>query len=1573
MAGIAIPQVITDKSGGQFIDGSLKFDSNYNQYLTRTFGSGTDETWTWSAWIKRDNLGSDHRLFTSSADGNNQGGFKFIGDQIQFFSRKSGTFNINLYTEAVFRDTGWYHMMVAVDTTIASPSYDRVKIYVNGVPQTIDSSYNTYPSQNYETRINTNIEHVIGRYNAGNSQYMNGAMSQVYFIDGQALGPRFFGFNDPLTGTWRPRKLRAGDTSLNDGTTWSSGIPGNVLSGYPATNGFDGNASTFVYADNNSTMTWTAPKPVSGKKIEVYIYGGNTHPIVNVNGQSTGAVVGGVAQNGWIDVTHLCPGGALQTIQAFGQNIGGVDRSSGWSAVRVDGEILKDSAVSAAFGTNGFYLPMDGNSPIGEDKSGNGNDWRPINFGGSVELDKATGAKPILNTTQGGTQAGAGVFGSKENKTVTVTVASKTGGGNAYFFDSVERDSLATIRGTTITFDTTDSTNNSHPFKLSSTNADSSGGTEYTDGVAYYINGSVTTGSDYVSNYETNGGGTGFRGIKWTVPHNVSTTYYYCTVHNGMGEGGRLTSTTDETKADPYAWKNTLALPLVDVDDVSNRINAGSTTKATATTNAVSNSVYHNFYGGSYYFDGSTDYITVTQSSDFDFGSGDCTVECWLYISSHAGDKTIVGRWESSDQAWQLSYGTTGGQNKFSFMQNISGTQSADSSVTSTSYVGRWVHLAGQRSGNTLQIFVDGVLEGTSSVSGSHSSLSGDIRVGGRSSGNWTNGYIQDVRIYKGIAKYTASSVGEHAYVPASTSPDILLETPSGVSGSSKLTKITDGAVSFDGSGDYLQIGQTTDLNFGTGDFTIESFFYVSDTSNSDQSLIASGTSSFASGAITFKAWNTFYGNQVVIQPYDYNSGGTPILRSGSALSSNKWYHVAYTRSGNTHMLFIDGELKDTTTSSISINFNDNNYTMIGYSNLDSSNGYMDGFISNLRVIKGTALYTSSFTPPTAPLTDVTNTKLLCCQSNTSATEGAVKPGTITANGDAVATTFNPFNTDINTVRGQETGYATWNPLAISASNPTLSNGNLSFTGGGSDPNKCLATTAMSSGKFYAEFTVISGSINPGLATQDINLGSGFLGDNAYGWTYGSNGKKYHNDAVATGAAYGDSYTAGDAIGVAFDADNGILTFYKNGVSQGAAYTGLTSGPYFFATGGSNMSHQVNFGQKPFSFPPPEGFQPLNAANVRPETVIARPDQYVGVTTYTGDGTSSRTINLPLSGDLVWAKKRNETQSHQFADTVRGNNSVLKSNDTDGAENPVTDFSGGGITSINSTSFTISQGTSNNDNLNESDDTFVVWSWKAGGNKNTFNIDNAGYASAAAAGLGASGNSWDSDPTGASIGTKQGFSIIKHTGTGSAGTLPHGLTQKPTFYISKPISTTGNWVAYFDFIDGSLDYLYLNTTDSKGNSGQSLPTSELFSYGYTANEYIHYLWHDVPGLQKFGTYTGAGSAYPFIELGFRPALIWIKDASTSGTHYDWHIFDSTRNSFNLGAINTDSKNVLFANLNSQENKGSSPWAQIDFLSTGFRMTDASVTLNNSGGSTYIYCAWAEAPAFNLHGGGANAF
>ena len=550
--------------------------------------------------------------------------------------------------------------------------------------------------------------------------------------------------------------------------------------------------------------------------------------------------------------------------------------------------------------------------------------------------------------------------------------------------------------------------------------------------------------------------------------------------------------------------------------------------------------------------------------------------------------------------------------------------------------------------------------------------------------------------------------------------------------------------------------------------------------------------------------------------------------------------------------------------------------------------------------------------------------------------------------------------TGITTTSSAPANYAVLNPLNLHNSNNSFSEGNLKFTTSGSDGGLQESTLAMSSGKFY--FEVVYSRSGTGQFAGIRKPGARNYNDS---YIYVGTALKYIDGG--SGTSYGDSLAHGDIIGTAFDATNGTLEFFKNGVSQGVAYTGI-SGTYCFFVGsfGGAPTGVANFGQKPFKYAPPQGFLPLNSATVRPNKVVPRSDQYVGVTTYSGDNSEYRLLSFNHQPDLTWFKERGNTRSHILSDTVTGITKHLSTENTDAQTSPSYPY----VSSVDERGIVLRGGTSSGGNV--SGRYYVAWTWKAGGSKGTFNVDDEGFATAAAAGLGASGNSWDSDPTGASIGTKQGFSIIKHTGTGSTGTLPHGLTQKPTFYISKPVSTSGNWVVYTDVIDGSLDYFYLNTNGAKGDSGQSLPTSELFSYGYTANEYIHYLWHDVPGLQKFGSYTGGGSTYPFIELGFRPALIWIKDTSTSGNHYDWHIFDSTRNPINLGNDNADSKNVLFANLDSQENKGSNPWAQCDFLSNGFRMNDASVTLNNSG-STYIYCAWAEAPASNLFGGQSTAF
>ena len=500
--------------------------------------------------------------------------------------------------------------------------------------------------------------------------------------------------------------------------------------------------------------------------------------------------------------------------------------------------------------------------------------------------------------------------------------------------------------------------------------------------------------------------------------------------------GNSISVTTDETKADPYAWKNVLALPLVGgANDVSNRINSGSTAKTVSVSgDPASSTIESNFYGASFYFDGSanTDYVSVADNDQLDVGSGDFTIECWAYVSGYPNTNPglLSKRGGNGAAHWQLVLNRNG-QIQFGDQATWSNYFGTSSGTTGDQiFKDNWHHIAITRTSGSVQAWYDGREYGTAITNTTNFSTSANFSVGVGREDNYDpfQGYVSDVRVYKGISKYTSN------FVVPSTNPDILPDTPSGVSGSSKLTKITDGAVSFDGANDYLTIADSDDFNLGSGAFTIEGFCYLNN-SNAQQFLVGQWTDSQLSYAV--QTTNDSNRNLRFLISNDGSTVNFDKGGSGLSLKLKGWSHFAVTRSGNTFYLFVDGILVGTQSDSNTLH-NSTGTLAIGARNDGTQD--LNGFISNVSIVKGTALYTSNFTPPTRELTDVTNTKLLCCQSNTSATEAAVTPGTITANGDAAATNFNPFNTDINTVRGQETGYATLNPLA---SVTTLSNGNL--------------------------------------------------------------------------------------------------------------------------------------------------------------------------------------------------------------------------------------------------------------------------------------------------------------------------------------------------------------------------------------------------------------------------------------------------------------------------------------------------------------------------------------------------
>jgi len=192
MAGIAHVITPDSASGSQVIDGSLKFDGS-STYLKRTPGSASNrKTWTWSGWIKRSQFG-DWSFF--AADGSSSHtllGF-YNSTKKLYIVPYAGVGGATFLSDAVFRDCGaFFHVCIALDTTQATNT-NRLKAYVNGVELTWSSS--TYPSQNDDWNINIAGEHRIGASTQNNS-YIDGSLSQIYFIDGQQLGPENFGFTD---------------------------------------------------------------------------------------------------------------------------------------------------------------------------------------------------------------------------------------------------------------------------------------------------------------------------------------------------------------------------------------------------------------------------------------------------------------------------------------------------------------------------------------------------------------------------------------------------------------------------------------------------------------------------------------------------------------------------------------------------------------------------------------------------------------------------------------------------------------------------------------------------------------------------------------------------------------------------------------------------------------------------------------------------------------------------------------------------------------------------------------------------------------------------------------------------------------------------------------------------------------------------------------------------------------------------------------------------------------------------------------------------------------------------------
>ena len=419
------------------------------------------------------------------------------------------------------------------------------------------------------------------------------------------------------------------------------------------------------------------------------------------------------------------------------------------------------------------------------------------------------------------------------------------------------------------------------------------------------------------------------------------------------------------------------------------------------------------YYSG--YFDGTGDYLTAPYSASLDLTQGNFTVEAWVYRSVEGtADGIITQRPNNANsEGWAF---------RINAANTLQLYYTGGSTITSTATIssGVWTHIAATRSGSTAYLFINGSLVTSTSFSNGTSAANTTLTVVGAESdfSGSMSGYISNLRVIKGTALYTANFTVPTTPLTAVTNTQLLTCQSSQfidnstnafaitVNGNSQPTVVnpfgmTDWSGYFDGTGDYLSVGDQSAFEFGSGNYTVEFWWFA--TTSADQNLIGKWDGGGSEWILQWR--NAGY--------FRWAANGGVISDATISLSLNTWNHIAISKSGTSLRIFVNGIQRNTTATEGTISATSASLT-IAAAQLNSTPFYTTGQLSNIRIVKGTAVYTSDFTVPTAPLTAISGTSLLTCQSSTFI-DNSPNAFAITVNGNAYTGTLNnPFNSIVN-------------------------------------------------------------------------------------------------------------------------------------------------------------------------------------------------------------------------------------------------------------------------------------------------------------------------------------------------------------------------------------------------------------------------------------------------------------------------------------------------------------------------------------------------------------------------------
>jgi len=532
------------------------------------------------------------------------------------------------------------------------------------------------------------------------------------------------------------------------------------------------------------------------------------------------------------------------------------------------------------------------------------------------------------------------------------------------------------------------------------------------------------------------------------------------------------------------------------------------------------------------------------------------------------------------------------------------------------------------------------------------------------------------------------------------------------------------------------------------------------------------------------------------ISSTNYQLQIAPIHRDPSA-----WYHLVYAvdttqaTSSNRAKIYINGQQVTTFLSSSyppqNSDTSTNNTGSHAFGSTVSGGGYFDGYMTEVNFIDGSALGK-----------DFSGNGNYWTTNNISVTSGVTYDAMIDSPTNGASGTQPVGN------------YCTLNPLE-SFTNPVPQQANLYVPG--TDYSQLKGTMSVSTGKWYFEWVSIGSNLPPYVGVSKASITSwSNVTTSGISW-YGHN-ESYYKNFTATSLVSVSAMSVGDIIGVAFDCDAGTVAYYKNNT---LVHTDTTLTPNELVaptligtfSGGSWSSAAFNFGQRPFAYTPPTGYQALCTTNL-PDSTIKKGNLHMDATAYTGTNGSPTTqvISSNFQPDLLWFKKRSASYDHG---------------------------------------------------------TLVAWTWKAGGTStvNTSGTISSNVSVNATAGFSVvtyTGNGSNST-VGHGLGVAPKMIIVKNRTTGAGNgnwAVYHASLGATKYLLLNTSDAAGTSSTRWN------DTAPSSTVFTVGITG---------TVNDPSNNYVAYCFAEIAGFSKFTTYTGNGSTDgPFVYLGFRPKFVMVK-------------------------------------------------------------------------------------------------